>query len=583
MGVILWYQVEFPEQRLKLSSDVNSGQYLVDAEISVTYAIGEPGRFQIHAVDLPLPVHRALTAALGSATGPGSGIKIVIRLGCLEDPVGREAVLTGRVDSIQSSTRFPPLGMLLTGYEEASFRLLTTVDVNKEGTDPALARISRENASPADVARYVAGQAGVKLAGEATPDNPALPSVVAEAQNAFNLLDKIATRFGAEVLAQEGVVQFGIAVKYPSESGLPVPPNPSAVLALVTGEDSLIAIKTMDSARLAEFKPIQLNPTSRQRVVTDLPEQADVSAFDFTVLGVPSLRAGQLVAASVEGYQNPFKGFRVLHVTHSFSPKTGYTCTGRAVVFKDEGNRRRSELARRGSPLAIADRIAARIEDGRTISPSVDVGKIQTVKSAQRVATLGYGQESSPAVASPSVDAEISRGQAILLDKPIASPFAWHNVGLSVPVYQGMRALLSQVRDSRDDAVVTGFLWANEAKMERPKAQDGDWWLCLPTELTVGTAPTPTGKGVNDLTAADGRRVVEAIGLKIAVGAERCSSVGDRPKEGDAEVLLIVHASGTTIQIDAEGNATVDGGAHKVVLKSSGVTLTVGDGKVAIS
>ena len=583
MGVILWYQVEFPEQGLKLSSDVNSGSYLVDAEISVTYAIGEPGRFQVHFADPPLTVQRALSAALGSAAGADGGIAIVIRLGYLEDPGGQNTVLAGRVDTIRSSTHFPPLGALLTGYEEASFRLLTTVDINKEGGRPTLARIARESTSPAGVASYIATQADVQLAGATTPDSPVLDSIAAEAANAFDLLDKVAARFGAEVLVQEGVVQFGTAVKYPPESGLPVPPNPAAILALLTGEDSLIAIKGMDSARMAEFRPVQLSPASRQRVISDLPEQATISAFDFTVLGTPSLRAGQLVAASVDGYQNPFQGFRVLHLTHSFSPRAGYTCTGRAVAFNDERNRRLSDLARRGSAQAIADRIAAKIEDSQTSAPSVDVGKVRSINSAQRVATLGYGQDSAPAVTSPSVDAEISRGQAILLDKPIASPFAWHKVGLSVPVYPGMRALLNQVRDARDDAVVTGFLWANEAKMERPKAHDGDWWLCLPTELTFSTAPTPTGRGVNDLTAADGRRVMETIGLKIAVGTQQCSPVGERPDEGDAEVLLIVHASGTTIEIDAHGNATIDGGASKVVLKSGGVTLTMGDGKVAIT
>lgn len=146
-----------------------------------------------------------------------------------------------------------------------------------------------------------------------------------------------------------------------------------------------------------------------------------------------------------------------------------------------------------------------------------------------------------------------------------------------------MRALLNQVRDDPDDAVVTGFLWANDPKADRPKSKEGDWWLCLPTELTSGNSPKPTGKGANDLIAADGRRVVEAIGLKIAIGEKECSPVGDRPTEGDAEVFLLTHKSGTTVKIDADGNVTVDGGTQDVVLKSGGVTLTIGKGKVAIS
>ncbi|MCF2436275.1 hypothetical protein LV779_25660 [Streptomyces thinghirensis] len=76
---------------------------------------------------------------------------------------------------------------------------------------------------------------------------------------------------------------------------------------------------------------------------------------------------------------------------------------------------------------------------------------------------------------------------------------------------------------------------------------------------------------------------MEAIGLKIAIGENACSPVGDRPTEGDAEVFLLTHKSGTSVQIAADGKVTVDGGAQEVVLKSGGVTLTIGNGKVAIS
>ncbi len=132
-----------------------------------------------------------------------------------------------------------------------------------------------------------------------------------------------------------------------------------------------------------------------------------------------------------------------------------------------------------------------------------------------------------------------------------------------------MRALLNQVRDNPDDTVVAGFLWPNAPKTDRPKSKEGDWWLCLPTELTGGAGTAlPTGKGVNDLIAADGRRVVEAIGLKVAIGEDACTAVGERPEEGSAEVFLLTHKSGTTVTIDADGSVTVDGGSHDVVLKS---------------
>lgn len=583
MGVILWYQVEFPELGLKLSNDVRSGTHLVDAEISVTYGLGEPGSFRIHCTDLPLAAHRKLTAALGEKKDPDEGVAVVIRLGYLDDPAGQREVLAGRVNAIKSATRFPPLGILLTGYEKASFRLLTKVDVNNEGTQPTLASISLPCVSPAEAAKRIVTNAGLRLAGEAGPDDFQLDSLTVEAQNAFALLDTIANRFGAELLVQDGTVQFGKAITYPPESGLPSIPDPAAIVSLLGGEDSLILIKSMTSARLAEFTPVHLGRGGTARIVTDLPDQPAVAAFDFTVLGLPALRAGQRVAVGVQGYENPFEGFRVLQLTHSFSPRTGYTCAGRAVALKETGNRRISELARRASAQAVAERIAGKIQDTLAVAPSVDVGSIRSVKPADRVASLDYGQEKTEAFASPSVDVPITGGQPFLPDKPVASPFAWHHVGLSVPVYEGMRALLNQVRDRRDDSVVTGFLWANDGKMDRPKSRAHDWWLCLPTKLSVGSNPTPVGKGVNDLTAEDGRRVVEAIGLKIAVGQDLCSPVGERPTEGDADVFLLTHKSGTSLHIDSGGDITITAGAQKVELASAGVTLTIGERKVTLA
>jgi hypothetical protein len=589
MGVVLWYKIEFPDLKIKVSSDVYSGDYLVDAEISISYAIGQPGTFEVRFKDVPLPVTQKLADALEKGSGVTAGVKIVISLGYLDDPFSHAEVLTGRVESIESAVRFPPLGSLLTGHEEASFLLLNTVDIYGEKPKPTLAHVAEQNISPAAVAQLIVTKSGAKMISRKPPD-PGSPagqprdSIAEEAEDAFHLLDKIAARFGAEVLVQAGTVMFGPALQYPPDTGLVPPiPNPHAILALITGDDSLIAIESMDNARLAEFKPVQVGSTSKRRMISDLPPQADIKAYDFTTLGVPSLRAGQLVVASVDGYQNPFSAFRILNITHAFSPQTGYTCSGRAVTFQSSGgNRELSELARGGSAPAIADRIAGKIRDTQAGFPSVDVGKVKEGKAGDRAATLFYRQQPDSAVSSPSVDTDIPEGKSVLLNKPIAAPFAWHNTGLSVPVYPGMRALLNQVRDSRDDAVIAGFLWANEPKMSRPQAKDGDWWLCLPTEVT-GSPPQPTGAGANDLTAADGRRVIEAAGLSVRIGKDECTPVGQRPDEGTADVFLITHKSGTTIQIDGQGNVAVEGKGSQVVLKCGGATLTVGDGKVAIS
>ncbi|GKQ37931.1 hypothetical protein [Streptomyces sp. A012304] len=586
MGVILWYQIDFPGLGLKLSNDVTTRAVLTDAEISVSYGFGQPGHFQVHLAALPLAAQRALGKALTGDRGEREGgVEIAITLGYLESTASRKPVLHGRVDSMTVSKRFPPLGVRLSGYEEASFKLLTTRSVDDEGAKPEMARATRRNSTPAAMAEYILGKAGVGLAEKPTPVTEPLPEISVDAQHAFGLLEEIARRHGAELLVQDGEAQFGTAVTFPPSTGLPALPDPGAVLAFISGEESLLAPKDMTSARLAEFQPIQVGATGRQRVATDLPEQSSVSAFDFTVLGLPELRAGQRVAAGVEGYANPLEGFRILQLTHSFSPSTGYVCKGRAAAFKaDDSNRATTEAARKADPTAIADVIAGRIRDERKLAPSVDVGQVTETVPDDRVASLTYGHPASEPLTSPAVDAPVDTHGPVLGGKPLASPFAWHDVGLSVPVYEGMRALLNQVRDSRDDAVVAGFLWANDPKMNRPKAKAGDWWLCLPTELSPGTEPRPTGKGVNDLTGSDGRRVVEAIGLKLSVGKTNCSAVGERPTEGPAEEFLLSHASGTELRIDGDGNLTVSAATGKTLTLSDGrANVTLADGEVTVT
>ncbi|MGW5986141.1 hypothetical protein ACWFR2_09830 [Streptomyces anulatus] len=581
MGVILWYQIDFPIMMLKISNDVRSGSVLADAEIVVKYAIGEPGTFEITFADLPLPVQEKLTSELAKDTGPEGGVVVDIHLGYLDDPSGRAVVMTGRVDEIRSATRFPPLGMRLSGHEEAAHRLLNHTD---PGTRPPEAVISGKASTPYDAAKAIVDRVGLTLEGPEEPDAPERP-INKRGKNSFALLSGMASDSGYEILVQDGKIQCGKTLSHPpTDSRFPFIPPDALLAAAMLSEDCLVAYATMTVARMAEFKPAQLEAVGKQAVATDKAEPDKVELFDFTVLGVPSFRAGLMVAAGVEGYQKALMNFRVLQLTHTFSPRNGYTCTGRAVEFSGiGGNNRRSELARKASPQSIADLISGKAQERAATHPSVDVGEIDKATPEKRVASVMVGQSTDYAKASPSVELPVSGANGERHDRPIAAPFAWHNVGLSVPVYPGMRALLNQVRDDPDDTVVTGFLWPNDPQTERPKSKEGDWWLCLPTALAVGSAPKPTGKGANDLIAADGRRVLEAIGLKIVIGENACSPVGDRPTEGDAEVFLLTHKSGTTVEITADGKVTVDGGAQEVVLKSGGVTLTIGNGKVAIS
>jgi hypothetical protein len=606
MGVVLWNQIEFPDIGLKLSSDVYSGSVIVDPLITIKYEIGQPGTIKISIKDLPVPIQDKIATGLN---GKGKdGLKVTVKLGYLDEPWNHAVVFAGRIESSEAAGRNLPTSILLTGTEEAAFKLQAAKKVDQtEGKDSgqqqAILSMSKTTKAEDAVDKLIkAANAGpgdaVKLLGkvEWVPPEGAPAALTREVQatgaNAFVLLNKVAEIFNAEALVQDGSVVFGSNLKYPPDTGpLPTLPNPSAVLAFITRGDNLIALnsdKGMVSAQLADFKPFLIG-ASKLKAVFERPPKDSVAGFDFTAAGTPELRAGQLVIASVTGYQDPFSPFRILQLTHTYSSDAagGFTSAGRAVALVAAGksNRGQSELARKASPLSVADKIAGKAKEAQAAaSPATDVGRVSGVKSADHLVTVQYGQQASVTTNTPSVDLDIPQKKdgPKLEDKQVASPFAWHQVGLSVPAYTGMRALLNQVRGSRDDTVVTGYLWSNEPKMDRPPAKDGDWWLCLPTGLSTGDAPVPDGKGANDLTAADGRRVVEAAGLKIAVGKGACTDLGTRPTEGPTDVLLITHKSGTTVEIDASGNVTVDG-KQKVVLKAGGATLTVGDGKVAIS
>ena len=54
MGVIIKYQLKFPEVELRVSNDVLSGDFIIDADITATTLRGAAGSsFEIKLYDLP--------------------------------------------------------------------------------------------------------------------------------------------------------------------------------------------------------------------------------------------------------------------------------------------------------------------------------------------------------------------------------------------------------------------------------------------------------------------------------------------------------------------------------------------------
>lgn len=593
MGVVLWYAVQFPAQGVSVSSDVYSGTWTTGAKIKIDSGVDRLTSFEVTFEDLPADLLAAVLAAHGTAPGPeGLRVPITIRLGYLDDPSSRTTVLEGFVDEITAARAHPPVGVVFTGHDRVStrLRLARQVITEEKRVDAASAMIATSTAQPLEwLVGQVALGAEVEVKGKVgqgrvSPGEEKQGTYARSGDDAFELLRRMAEDFGAEVLLQSDGLQFGTAVRFPAGSTPGFTARPR-VLAYVLTEDALVTADGAISARLAQFAPMSVGGAGR-RVVDGRPDPTQVGAFDFTVLGEPRLAAGHLVVAGVEGYADPGRGFRVLDLTHSFSTKEGYTCAGRAAQFtadaQDAGNRRGTDVGRRATAVSVADRIKGIARSAVTGTPSLDAGRVTASAPDARTASLAYRPDRSALKVSPSVQQDIPADGPALPDKPMASPFAWHKVGLSVPVYEGMRALMAGIRGSRDDTVVDGFLWAQEPRMQPPRAEPGDWWLCLPTELS-GTPALPAGKGVNDLVGADGRRVVEAVGLKITVGRQGCTDVGERPREGDPDTFLLTHSSGTRVAIDDQGAVTVDAGSKPVALTGGGVTLTLADGKVSIS
>lgn len=161
---------------------------------------------------------------------------------------------------------------------------------------------------------------------------------------------------------------------------------------------------------------------------------------------------------------------------------------------------------------------------------------------------------------------------------PYLTPFAWGKCGLVLPRYPGTRVLVGHREGRGDDPVELGAFWESG---HGPDSQAGDWWLSLPAALaasqraSVGDQQTPeeyTGKVSQDLTDADGNRVIEVGELTIRVGRDQLHDAGTRPERGTADTITIEHAAGeSTIVIDKNG---------KVTITAKNVVIDAGDGDI---
>ena len=179
---------------------------------------------------------------------------------------------------------------------------------------------------------------------------------------------------------------------------------------------------------------------------------------------------------------------------------------------------------------------------------------------------------------SPTIEGTLRDKPTSLNDKPIASPFAFDNCGLIVPVYPGMRALMAHGWNEPEDALATGFVWT--AEMTPPQNNTGDWWLCLPTQL--GSDGTPTGTATNDLTTGDGHRVIQLKGLTISIGSGLLANVGERPSPGSDESLTIQSDDNNTQVTVKQGEVTVTDGTATLSVGGSKGQIKMTDGVATV-
>jgi hypothetical protein len=575
MGFVIWYQVRFPGLGpggllpLRISNDVLSGEYVLDADITLKMPSGPvAGEFQIVFTNLPGGVTQALedqqvkqALSLPGVPLPGAAatrepLECHIALGYFDDaPVltGPSPVMVGAVTGIKATVgpdglpRTEVRGVELTGYKLQHRPVSHDCD---------------RTLHLAKLAEGIAKDAGVTIVGQADLGRARRPYAVSST-NGLDALREITSQSeisrkagkAIAVVVRDGQIRLGSKVGDAADGKIDL----SEVTNLVKVEKFQVTEKALDPG-----KPLE------QRTVTYTTR----IYYEVTSLGIPAFRAGKAVRLDTADAPG---NLRVDSVVHRFSTYAGYTCEATLVVAKAG-----EAVDALGGAQALVDSMADFADKAPERRPAIDVGEVAEYQSGPRHrATLNYGQSPADGTVAPSVQTAVDSGTR-LRSTPMASPFAWHGCGLMVPVYEGMRALLAHNRSLTNDALVAGFIWAEEPSMDPPANHPGDYWLCLPTSVVAGK---PAGKGVNDLTDKAGRRVIQAQGLRIEVGDALLPNVGARPTVPDdlAGTIVIEHQGGTTITVESSGSVTIKTSGSDIVMSNGAATLTLSGPTVKVS
>jgi hypothetical protein len=519
-----------------VSNDVFGGSLILDAEITVMMAEG-PGAdtFEVTLANLPGSTIGQIRSKITSAP-----LKLTVTLGYFDEPGTSRPVIEGRILRVSSWIADDGLTRVrLTGQEAGGYALRTT---------KAADHLSR-SASAEEFAQRVAKAAGVTMApGSVLPVR--VSAFTVRNPTALGALGELAAAAQSPIVIRDRRVYMGAAVGL---ENAPVAFDPAVnLVALGDGQHEETKARDPDDD---EPPPVR-------------------TSLKLTALGHPGLRAGQ--TATVKDVDDvPSGPLRIAEVAHRFGVGTGYVCEVTLVA------------ARPGKPASIMSGVRAAVDAlragtgrERMAAPDIDVGEVTEYTPKGHLVTMAYGQSPAPGSAEPSVTDPVD-DDAVLHGKPVAAPFAFGPCGLMTPVYPGMRALLAHNRGLVNDAAVVGYLWPRTPGAPAPKPHAGDHWLALPTGL--GLDGMPAGPGVNDLTDAKGRRIVQARGLHIVVGAGLLPDVGTRPDPPSDDTITIEHHTGTTITVNTDGEVTVATKGKKIMLSNGGVRLTLDNASVEVS
>lgn len=538
MGFVIWYRLEFRTDVgapgfLRLSNDVLHGDLLLDAAVHTRATLGpHPSTFEITLWDLPLDNAKGLAEQSRARAGSSRPLLVDIQLGYFDQPsTQRASVMVGAITEI--ATEVAADGSLLTrikGMERAGYLLRRERFPYDKPGESSFAQIFAAIEAQTTVPVQDSGVTGTDS------------DLTISAGTALGVLGHIAVRAGTPLAVRAGEAVLGAATAA-------VPP------VRFRTADNIVSKRRWDSGS----PDLQAAPGATTR-------------FELTVLGDPVLQIGAKVDLEDSGSGD----LRVEALQHTFSLRGGYTCEVTVLGANDA-----KRPAAVDGAHAVADGFHSMTRALLADHPAVDVGNVASYNKAGagdnggHRATLDYGQRRAASSVDDPVDNTLQ-----LHDKPVASVFAWDRTGLMVPVYPGMRALLLHNGGEVNDAIAAGFLWSRNANHEPPENEPGDYWLCLPTEVSDGR---PTGKGVNDLTDAGGHRVVQAVGLDIQVGTDVLPEVGTRPRPPTGEALVIRHGKGTTITVAEDGSVDITTDNKDVRLGNGKASITISGGEITLT